>query len=327
MITTDVVAHDIILPPFIQSNVPLCDKNWFGTGGPARYFSAPTTQEELQQALVFAGQNNLTIFVLGSGANVLISDEGFDGLVIRPQLQNVSIKELNEQEVVVTAGAGLTMGDLILFCLANEILGLEEFSGIPGTVGGSVFINLHYYEFLLSHFLVRGQVIHKQHGTLHQVDNAWFKFGYNTSALQNSNYYLVDATFKLRKALDKNEIAYASGRRVEIIRHRAKRYPTAMTCGSFFRNFYETEVGLESDGKKIIYVAYYLDKIGVKGALSYGGAQVSYQHANMIVNHGKATSADIVQLARLMQEKVHDAFGIMPQPECLLVGFKNYPLL
>lgn len=326
MITTDSINVQTPLPSVIQINVPLHDKNWFGTGGCARYFAAPTTQQELQEALLFAHHNNLAIFVLGSGANVLISDEGFDGLVIQPRLTHATITHVSEHEALVTAGAGLTMHDLILFCLENNTLGLEEFSGIPGTVGGSVFINLHYYEFLLSHFLVHARIIHKLHGTLHDVDNAWFKFGYNTSALQNSDYYLAEAIFKLRKAHDL-EIAYANGRRAEIIRHRAKRYPTAKTCGSFFRNFHDAEVTVVSDGKKMIFVAYYLDKVGVKGALGVGDAQVSYQHANMIVNNGSATSADIVTLARAMQQKVYDEFRIMPQPECLLVGFKEYPLL
>ena len=82
-----------------------------------------------------------------------------------------------------------------------------------------------------------------------------------------------------------------------------------------------------SQGKKLIYVAYYLDKIGVKGELTVGDAVVSYQHANMIINRGNATSADIIALARKMQELVFEKFGIIPQPECRLIGFKNYPLL
>ena len=82
-----------------------------------------------------------------------------------------------------------------------------------------------------------------------------------------------------------------------------------------------------SGGKKLIYVAYYLDKIGIKGALNVGGARVSHQHANMLVHDGTAKSADIIALARIMQEKVRDAYGIIPQPECRLIGFKEYPLL
>ena len=139
-------------------------------------------------------------------------------------------------------------------------------------------------------------------------------------------YYLIDATFKLKKVTD-IETAYAQGRRVEIIRHRENRYPTKNTCGSFFRNFHDHEVTFISNGKKMIYVAYYLDKIGVKGQLRIGDAIVSYQHANMLVNQGTATSTDIINLARTMQEMVKKEYGIIPQPECRLIGFKEYPLL
>ena len=362
------------LPPFIQAGISLKDKNWFATGGTARYFCEPTTAQEFQEALAFANTNRLPIFVLGQGANILISDDGFDGLVIRPQLKEMTIitassphastqpspeasagkqagplvsseversartgipfvssedqwsESRNVNIALIKAGAGITMHDLILYCLSNNIIGLEEFSGIPGTVGGSVYINLHYFQFLLAQFMVEATIIDRSTGQLQNVAPSWFNFGYDQSQLHDENHYLVDATFKLKKATD-IETAYAQGRRIEIIRHRESRYPRKNTCGSFFRNFLDHEVSLMSNGKKMIYVAYYLDKIGVKGQLKVGDAIVSYQHANMIVNQGAATSTDIIMLARAMQEIVQKEFGILPQPECRLVGFKEYPLL
>lgn len=310
----------------IQHNIPLADKNWFKTGGAARFFCEPTTAGQFQQAVAYAQQHELPVFVLGEGANILISDTGFPGLVIRPQLTETSFTIVDDTTAHVTAGAGTTMPDLILYCLQNNLLGLEEFSGIPGTVGGSVYINLHYFEFLLSQFLVSAQIINGATGTLQSVSLDWFNFGYNASTLQNHEWYLVEATFKLRRGTEV-ETAYARGRRVEIIRHRTSRYPAKNTCGSFFRNFHADEVTLESNGKKMIYVAYYLDKIGVKGALSVGDATVSYQHANMLVNRGNATTLDLVKLARIMQEMVLKEFGVTPRPECLLIGFEEYPLL
>jgi UDP-N-acetylmuramate dehydrogenase len=314
-----------IIYPIITRNVPLKDKNWFATGGNASYFCEPTTPEEFQEALECAYFQQLPIFVLGHGANILISDDGFDGLVIRPQLKNIQIKHENDQ-YLVKAGAGVSMHDLILFCLQNNLIGLEEFSGIPGTVGGSVYINLHYFQFLLAQFIVEATIIDREIGRLHTVKPEWFEFGYNQSILHSEEHYLVDATFKLEKVCNL-EAAFAQGRRIEIIRHRANRYPAKNTCGSFFRNFHDHEVTLMSNGKKMIFVAYYLDKIGVKGQLKIGDAIVSYQHANMLVNQGNATSADIITLARIMQEMVKKEFGILPQPECRLIGFKKYPLL
>lgn len=308
--------------PLIQTNIPLHDKNWFATGGPAKFFAQPTNAEQFSQALQFAQANSLAVFILGKGANILISDEGFDGLVIQPQNTHLEIID----EHLVKSGAGTSMHDLIEFCLHHNLIGLEEFSGIPGTVGGSVYINLHYFQFLLEQFMVAATVIHAKTGLLESVNPDWFKFGYDQSRLQEEEYYLVDATFKLKKVSDL-ETAFAKGRRIEIIRHRNSRYPTKNTCGSFFRNFHDHEVTLTSNGKKMIFVAYYLDKLGVKGQLQIGDAIVSYQHANMIVNQGKATSSDIINLARTMQEKVHSGYGIIPQPECRLVGFKEYPLI
>jgi len=345
---SEVIYH--FMQDFIQFNIPLKDKNWFHTGGFARFYCEPRNVEEFQAALHFAQKENLDIFVLGQGANILISDDGFHGLVIRPQLLSIevspsvrpamSVEALAKSEgfaqqnvskgtdsiVFIKAGAGVTMDALIQYCLSNFILGLEEFSGIPGTVGGSVFINLHYFEFLLAQFVVCAEIINKKTGEVKVVTQDWFSFGYDQSELHEQDFYLVNATFKLNRCTEL-EAAYAQGRRIEIIRHRVKRYPSINTCGSFFRNFHDHEVTLVSNGIKMIYVAYYLDKIGVKGELTIGDATVSYQHANMIVNRGNATSGDIINLVRTMQQLVYENFGIIPQPECQLVGFKEWPLL
>jgi len=320
----DEPTHQI--PLLITANEPLATKNWFGTGGPAKFYCEPTNAQQFQEAIVYASTYNLDLFILGQGANILISDEGFDGLVIRPMLTNIEIIATAEHSTLIKADAGVTMPNLIDYCLNNNLLGLEEFSGIPGTVGGSVYINLHYFEFLLANFLVSAQVLHKKTGDLAVVDAQWFNFGYNDSQLHKKDYFLVNATFKLTRATDE-QTAFAKGRKTEIIRHRAHRYPQVRTCGSFFRNFFADEVTLVIDNKKIIFVAYYLDKIGVKGTLRSGNAIVSPQHANMIVNLGQATSTDIITLACEMQKLVQEKFGILPQPECQLIGFKKYPLI
>lgn len=314
-----------ILPPNIQSSVPLADKTWFQVGGPARWYAEPRTEEELTAAILFAQSEKLPLVFIGEGANILISDHGFDGLVIRPRL-DILQHTLQDDVGCVTAGAGTPMSVLIEYCLNNGLGGLEEFSGIPGSVGGSVYINIHYFEYLLSQFLVSARVIDRATGIIHTVTSDWFEFGYNQSRLQRHEQYLVDATFKLA-IQDPLSIAYARGRRFEMMRTRARRYPTSGTCGSFFRNFTTEEVARCGEGA-VPFVGYYLDRVGVKGSLAIGKARVSHQHANMLVNTGGATAAEIVELARLMQEKVFEAFGIVPQPECLLIGFENqYPLL
>jgi len=312
----------------IQEHIPLKNKNWFQTGGQARFLAEPATVEQFAQSLNFANKNGLELFILGEGANILISDDGFDGLVIKPGLQQISHQEYDRDHELVHAQAGVSIEILINYCLENNIIGLEEFSGIPGTVGGSAYINIHYFQFFLSDFLHEAQIIHKQTGNIETVTKDWFNFGYDTSKLFEKEYFLVQATFKLKKVTPL-ESAYAAGRSVEIIRHRNARYPNTHTCGSFFRNFFDSEVILTIAGtnKKMIYVAYYLDKIGVKGNLSVGDASVSHKHANMLINTGNATSTDIVNLAKQMQQLVQKKFRITPQPECQLIGFKEYPLL
>lgn len=313
-------------PIIIQENVPLNDKNWFRTGGSARYFCEPKTASDFVAALEFAKKNNLPLSILGAGANILVSDTGCSGLVIRPANTSLSTTSPDKDHALVTAGAGVIIDDLIIFCLDHQLCGLEELSGIPGTVGGSVFINIHYFQFFLSDFLVSAKVIDIKTGELITVSKEWFNFGYDYSTLHKREHILFEATFKLRP-VSEIEAAYAKGRNVEIIRHRKQRYPYQGTCGSFFRNFHDDEVTITSNGRKMIFIAYYLDKLGIKGELSVGGAIVSHQHANMIVNKGSATSQDIVTLGRTMQELVLKNFGILPQPECQLLGFETYPFL
>lgn len=315
----------LVLMMTIQENVSLHDKNWFGTGGLARYYCAPETAQDFAHALAYAQQQHVPIFLLGLGANILISDDGFQGLVIRPQLKKI-IHHVEHGQALVTAGAGVTIHELITYCLDHNLIGLEDFSGIPGTVGGSVFINIHYFKHLFSDFILEAQIIEQATGTITTVDRSWFNFGYDHSRLHDQTHYVVQATFRLNIGSEA-EAAYARGRSDEIIRHRLSRYPIKGTCGCFFRNFNDNEVTLMSNGKKMTYSSYYFDKLGIKGELCHGGACVSYQHANMIVNNGTATSNDVITVARTMQQLVKDRYGITPQPECQLIGFKDYPLL
>ena len=312
----------------IENEIPLNDKNWFRTGGPAQQFVAVKNEQQFAQALAYAREHELDLFVLGGGANVLISDDGFDGLVIQTQLTDISHENYDEKHVLVHAAAGVQMPQLVRYCLQNNILGLEEFSGIPGTIGGAMYNNMHYFDFSLSDFVHGGKIIERATGAVQNVDKDWFALGYDDSKLHEKKQYLVHGTFKLKKATDL-ETAYARGRHTEMVRSRMARYPTSRTCGCFFRNFHPHEVRMTIPGtdRKMIYVAYYLDKLGLKGAFNIGDAIVSHQHANMLVNTGQATSTDLVTLARAMQEKVFDQFGVVPQPECELVGFKEYPLI
>lgn len=307
----------------IEECVNLADKNWFGTGGKAQFFCQPKTFENLVQATLFAQQQGLEIVIIGQGANMLISDEGFNGLVMIPAMAAVTV---NPEASSITADAGASLHEVIEQALAHNLLGLEVFSGIPGSIGGSVYINVHYFEALLGDFLVQAHVFDCVTQQLLTVDKSWFNFGYNTSTLHDRRYVLVDATLQLQPCTPL-AAAYARGRRDEIIRHRVRRYPSARTCGSFFRNFYPHELLTTEKSQQPVNVAYYLDRVGVRGELQHGGAKVSWQHANMLVTEPGAASADVIAVARTMQELVMKKFNLKPQPECQFIGFKDYPLL
>lgn len=300
----------------INQNITLKNKNWFKTGGSSKFYCEPKNEIEFQQAIEFANLNNLEIFILGEGANILISDNGFDGLTIKPKLKNIKI--FNND--VITAQAGIQIQDLIDFCLDNNIVGLEEFSCIPGTVGGSTYINIHYLDYFLSDFIESAKIINKKTGIICEAYKDWFKFGYDKSTLQNKEDFLISTTFNLKK-VDDISAAYSKGKRDEIIRHRKRRYPNSNTCGSFFRNFSEDEIDFKINGKKITAVAYYLDKLGIKGELRVGNAIVSPKHANMIETLKGATSSDVFNLAKKMQKLVQQKYGILPKAECQLIGF------
>jgi len=315
-----------ILKMEIEKNISLKNKNWFRTGGNAAFFCQPENKQEFQQALEYAKNNSLTVDIMGLGANILVNDAGVDGLVIRPALRKIELLREEKGDAFIQAGAGVTIHQLIEWCLDNNMTGLEEFSAIPGTVGGSVYNNLHYFKYAFSDFLVSGEVINKKTGIFESIDKEWFGFGYDKSTLHSGEYFLVNAVFKVKKGTE-IDAAFARGRRVEIIRHRLARYPGSRTCGCFFKNFDISDIDFEIEGKKIIHVGYYFDKLGYKGKLQVGGAGVSHQHANMIVTNDEATSSDIIGLARKMQEGVKKEFGLIPQPECCFLGFKDNPLL
>ena len=309
----------------IEKNVFLHAYTWFETGGPAEYFCKTRSTQECLEAVSWAHEHKMPITLLGAGANVLVSDAGCKGLVLKPDMQDIYFIEKDDQHVLVTAGAGVTIENLIEWSLQNNILGLEEFSGIPGTVGGALYINIHYFKFLISQFVYEAKVLCLDTQEIFTVSTEWFNFGYNTSTLLQKKHCLLEATFLLKKGIQE-DVWYAKGRSHEIIRHRRQRYPYKGTCGSFFRNFLPEEVSIESNGKKMIFIAYYLDKVGVKGTLKHGGAGVSHQHANMIVNQSHASSDDIINVARTMQSLVKKEFNIVPKPECELIGFEEYPL-
>ncbi|MGB9596441.1 MAG: UDP-N-acetylmuramate dehydrogenase, partial [Candidatus Poribacteria bacterium] len=248
------------------------------------------------------------------GANVLFSDDGFDGLVIHQKNESIKIKDN-----IVIAESGVTVENLINVALENNLLGIEDFSGIPSTIGGALYINLHYYDSFIADVVRSASILNKNTLEIESVDQNWFNFSYDSSRLKtDKGYMLIDAIFELKKVDDYSKYS-ALGKSKEIIRTRKYKYPSEPSVGSIFQNLTTEEQKRHNLPTRS--VAYLIDVCGLKGA-RVGDALLSHRHSNMIVNVGDAKAKDIIELAEIIKEKVKERFGIDLRFEVQLVGFR-----
>jgi UDP-N-acetylmuramate dehydrogenase len=278
----------------------------FNTGGPAKYFISANSKEEIKKSVNSAVQLEIPFFIIGGGSNLLVSDKGFDGLIIKIDIMGI---ELNKETEIV-CGAGENLMDLIEFCVDNSLTGLEFASGIWGSVGGAVCGNAGAYGGEIKDIITSVTII-KKDGTIEQVDKDYCQFEYRDSYLKKTGDIVIDACFQLKKS-KQEEIR----KRVdEIIEIRSGKHPVkGKSAGSFFKNIPDDS---ELYGK--LPAGRLLEEAGVK-EMSVGGASVYTKHANMIVNNGNATSKDIRKLADNMKETVFKKFGIMLEEEVVSVG-------
>ena len=297
----------------IQEKVILKPYTTFKIGGPARFFCEPMNSDEVIEALSFAKENNLPAFVLGLGANILVSDNGFQGLVVRQRNETISIKDN-----FIIAQAGAVVESLINTALAENLIGFEDFSGIPSSVGAALYINLHYFDAFIANLVRSALVLNKETLKVRDVDSSWFNFNYDNSRLKtDEDYVLLEAKFELKKVDDytKHE---AIGKSKEIIRTRKYKYPSEPSVGSIFQNLNSEEQ--KQYGLPTRSVAYLIDVCGLKGT-RVGDALLSHRHANMIVNVGDARAEHVLELAQIIKEKVKERFDTDLRFEVQLVGF------
>lgn len=184
----------------IKEHVPLTPLTTLSIGGPARYFAEARSLEEVNEALAFAHERSLPLFVLGGGSNIVVSDAGFPGLVLHMQVSGISREEKGDR-VVVTAGAGVLWDDLVVYAIEHRLFGLECLSGVPGTVGGAVVANLGAYGAQVSDTFVQADVLDTENpdGGLKAVMNEECAFSYHDSFFGHADgrYVIVRATFAL----------------------------------------------------------------------------------------------------------------------------------
>jgi UDP-N-acetylmuramate dehydrogenase len=297
----------------IQENILLKPYTSFKIGGPARFFCEPKSSLDVLEFIDFARSKNLPVFVLGMGANILVSDDGFQGLVIRQQNDKISVKDN-----IMKAEAGVTVEKLIEKALSENLIGLEDFSGIPSSLGGALYINLHYFDAFMGPLVRSALVLNSDNLKTEVVEQSWFRYDYDNSKLKtDKQYLLLEAQLELEKVNEYRKYE-ALGKSKEIIRTRKYKYPFEPSVGSVFQN-------LSSDEQKqrnlpTRSVAYLIDVCGLKGK-RVGDAMLSHRHANMIINAGNAKAAEVLELAQIIKQDVKDRFEVDLKFEMELVGF------
>jgi len=284
----------------VLSQEPLSGYTSFRIGGPAEYLYTPDGEEDLICALRAARSLKIPTTILGNGTNVLVSDQGVEGLTIRLVEQT---RHPVLQRGLVLARSGMPLGSLIEFSMGHELSGLEYLVGIPGTVGGAVFMNAGSFSQAISTHLAYVEILDrnleyalKSH---EEID-----FDYRYSEFQESGAIILGAAFELEHGDAATIRSTAARIRTEKYAKQSWEHPNA---GSIFMNPPTTYAG------KLI------EEAGCKG-LQVGQAQVSLKHANFIVNLGGATAQDVVALMGMVVQRVYARFNVRLSPEIRLLG-------
>jgi UDP-N-acetylmuramate dehydrogenase len=297
-------------PARLERSVPLAPLTTFRIGGPADLLYRAQTADELATAVQAARDLDIPYFLMGRGANILVADRGFRGLVIRSEVGGIDV----DPEGIVRVGAGvLTYPDLIEATVSRGLGGLHHYVGIPSTVGGALWQNLHFlspaperHRTMFIEEVLESAELLTEEGERRTVPVGYFQFGYDQSVLHHRADVVLTATFRL------DPTPVEGLRRVmrENLEWRALRHPDLRELPSVGSVFQKIE-GIGA-GRLI-------DQCGLKGTV-HGGAAIYERHANIIVNLGQATAADVVALIDLARDTVARRTGYELVPEISLVG-------
>ncbi len=297
-------------PARLERSVPLAPLTTFRIGGPADLLYRARTPDELATAIQAARGLGVPYFLLGRGANILVADRGFRGLVIRSEVGGIDVGA----DDTARAGAGvLTWPDLIEATVSRGLGGLHHFVGIPSTVGGALWQNLHFLSpaperartMFIEEVLESAEILTEE-GERKTVPVEYFAFGYDDSVLHHRGDVVLRATFRLTP----HPVAQLRTVMRENLDWRTERHPDLSTLPSVGSVFQKIE-GIGA-GRLI-------DQCGLKGAVR-GGAAIFERHANIIVNRGGATAADVLELIDLARDTVARNTGYELVPEISFVG-------
>ena len=290
----------------LEIDTDLSQYSSFHTGGKASYFIHAKSVEQTIQAVRTASENKIQFIVIGGGSNLLISDSGYNGLVIKVNVAGLNLID----DISIECGAGEELMSLVNFSVENSLQGLEFASGIWGSVGGAVFGNAGAYGGEIKDVLTEILLLDRD-GRTKIVSPEYCKFSYRDSYLKETKEIILSVKIKLQKG-NKTEL---QAKVDDILATRASKHPVEQFCaGSFFKNIPDPN---EKYGK--LPVGRLLEEVGAKN-ISVGGAKVFEKHANIIINDGTATSKDIRDLADILKHKVFDSFGITLEDEVISIG-------
>ncbi len=286
----------------VVENVPLKEHTTYKVGGIASCFVYPTNVKNLIQLLKYVKKNNIKYKILGNGSNTLFSDKEYTGIIIKlNHFDHIEVKD-----TLVVVGAGYNLMKLASLTARKSLTGLEFASGIPGTVGGAVYMNAGAYKSDMGYVVKRVKVLTPDYRVI-TMTNKELDFHYRTSFFQkHPEYICLEATIGLNKGKKEEIYKVNQERKKRRLESQPLEYPSA---GSVFRN---------PEG---LFAGKLIEDLGLKG-LTKGGAQISTKHANFIINKGNAKASDIKELIEFTQDAVEDKYHVKLKVEQEFVNWE-----
>lgn len=309
------------IPLVIEENVALAPFTSFGIGGPARYFTKVSNAEELRAALYYSRQQGLAYFILAGGTNILISDQGFNGLVIKMDLDAIQ-----HEDPVITAQAGADLGRVVEQATELSLSGIESLAGIPGTVGGAVRGNAGAFGTSIAEQVRRVLAVDAE--TLEQrcFSKEECQFDYRSSIFKSRPSLVVVA---VDLALTKGQMEVIRESVKQTLERRSVITEKEKSVGSFFINpipddellikKFETDRQIRCRNC-MIPAGWLIDQANLRGT-RVGGAMISEKHGNYLISDGTATAEDVLSLAKVVKQKVREQMGVELQEEVNYIGF------
>ena len=300
----------------LLSQEPLRHHTTLRIGGPADFYLEARSNGQLVEALKAAHELELPHFLLGGGSNALVSDEGFRGLVVRNAIEGIEFDGTAAQ-----VGCGVDFLELIYACRDRELSGLEFAAGIPGSVGGALYGNAGCYGQDIGSFTVECTITSLDGAQVLTKPASWFEFAYRDSRLKRDPWVLLSCLLQFKRG-ERAAIQTVIDEKLEIRRVKHPQWRVEPTAGSYFKNLppgFQVPGLPHSPGTQRIPAGALLDACGVRG-LRVGDAIVFPKHANIIVNAGRATARDVLELAEIMKSRVREKFGIELEEEVMFLG-------